>query len=522
MIWAFDNKVIYYNLSDGTYYYNVTSLDVLNNSYYSATRSVTFEYVTPQDNSYSYQYQVVTGQPNVIYSNFTLNVAPSLILLVYNGTNYVPSATQYGSNYILNATVIAPATMTNTTTSFYYLFTINGVNYTTSSNIQFVYPISLSTNCSGNYNLINISNFDEQTLNNISGTVEYVLNLQNQNNEVASIYGNATGANIQLCSVQSLASSYLNYNLQLRYYAEDYVYKTYNIQSASVSNLPLSIPLYYMPINNGTQFKLNYVDFNYLTYPGAIIQIQRQYLGENVYRTVEIPKLDNNGKTTGTFNTNNIRYKLVVMNGGTILDTFDNVFPSCQNVILGTCELDLRGAEVIPSSTTGDFTYTLVKTNTSLTLTYNIPSGTPRTIEFRTAQNSRFLQNISTCTSSVFASGGTITCGYNATIGDSIIDTEIINSDGSHLYGTVGVSEDLSSFFMLNNYFIAFILILSLALMFVSSGVVLVLISVISLVFSALIFLLRKDLLTLGGSLGWIVVAAVIIIYKISQREERT
>jgi hypothetical protein len=46
---------------------------------------------------------------------------------------------------------------------------------------------------------------------------------------------------------------------------------------------------------------------------------------------------------------------------------------------------------------------------------------------------------------------------------------------------------------------------------------------VIGILFLALIFLLKgSDLFMIAGSIGWLIVGAGLIIYKISQKEERT
>lgn len=476
------------------------------------------------ENTVNYTSTILESQTNNIIGNFTLPVSPSSIVLNYNGTNYAPSISIAGNIYTLTNNLISPIVNTDINASFYYIFIVNGTSINSTVFNQTITNVVLTTNCSGGYNFLNISNYDEETLLQTSGVVEYTLNLLSNSNEISSLNGTNTGTNITLCVSQNLSNSYTNYNLQLRYYLNGiYLYKTYNIQNSLTNNLPIEIPLYFLNVTAGTQFKINYVDFNYLTYPNAIMQIQRQYLSENIYRTVEIPKLDNNGKAIGSFNTNNIRYKIIVINNGVILDTFNDIFPVCQNIVLGQCELNLRGVQTNPSSTTGDFTYTLSKTNDTVILTYIIPSGTPRTVEFITNQDSRFINNITSCSSSIFASGGTINCPYNETIGDSIISTHVNISDGTNLYGQIQISEDLSGFYLLNNFFIAFILILTLVLMFISSGVMLLMISAVGLIFLSLIFLLKGfGLTTLAGSIGWLIVAVVIAIYKISQKEERT
>jgi hypothetical protein len=170
-----------------------------------------------------------------------------------------------------------------------------------------------------------------------------------------------------------------------------------------------------------------------------------------------------------------------------------------------------------------DFTYSLVQTNNSVTLTYVIPSGVPRLTTFTTQQNSRFLSNISACSSSVYSSGGTITCGYNATIGDSTINMQISQDENVTLYGQVLVAEDLSSFYLLNNYFIGAILMIVLGLIFVSSGLMMIVSAVIGILFLGIVFLLKGvGLTTIATSIIWLIIGAVILAYKISKKEDRT
>jgi hypothetical protein len=517
---------LYTNTNNGVFNWNVYSCGqtvTATSLCHWATSNWTFSASPLVVNNVTYQSPVIELQPNVITGNFTFGVNPDFVILNYNGVSYTPSVVASGYNYIATSTVVAPNVNSLQNISFNYIISIGGINYTSEIFNQTVIEVVLTTNCVGNYSVLNLLNYDEESLETMNGTVEYALSILTNNNQLALLTGNITGTNVSLCSTQNLSNNYSTYGLQLRFYASGFLYKTYNVQMASTLNLPITIPLYYLNNTIGTQFKINYVDFNYLVYPGAIMQIQRQYLSQNLYNTVEIPILDSNGKTTGSFNTNNIRYKIIIINNGVILDTFNDVFPVCQSVILGTCELTLRGVKPTPVSSVGDFSYTLIKTNTSIVLTFIIPSGTPRTINLITEQSSRFLNNVSNCDVSIFASGGTLTCGYNETIGDSIIAAQIINSDGSHLYSNIQVSEDLSSFYLLNNYLIGFILILDLALIFIASGTLLIIIAVIGILFMGLIFLLRGvDWFTLAGSLGWIVVAAIIIIYRISQKEEKT
>lgn len=480
------------------------------------------------ENSIGYNNNVTAGQLNTITASFTTTAAPTSITLHYNGTSYSPTISSIGSDtYVATASVYAPAVPVTQNISFYYVAVVSGVTIQTNSRQQTVQTINLSTSCSpGTYQFINITNFDEETLNSMNGTVEFTLDLTSNNVVIATTNGTATGTNVAFCSDQNLTASTANYNLQLRYYAPNYLYKTYNVLQGSTSDLPIRLNLYYLNNTAGFKFNIYYQDFNYLTHPGALIQIQRQYLNLNTYNTVEIPITDSSGTAQGSFDTNNIRYKIIVIDGGVVIDTFENIFPVCQNIVLGQCNLYLRGqqASTTPTTTTGnDFDYTLVRTDTSLILTYTIPSGTPKTVQFLTDQFSRFLNNISDCNQVIFASGGTITCPYNLTVGDSLINAQVLVNGNQSYSGQILVPENANASFGLNNYFIAFVLVLLLGLIFMSSGMMIVIAAVVGVLFLGLVFLINgTDLISTGLSVVWLIIAALLIIYKISQKEEHT
>lgn len=480
------------------------------------------------DNSVTYSSPIVSSDYANFTANFSLGTSPTNVLFNYNNLNYTPSISVDGYDYIITNNLNVPNVSVDTNFSFYYIFTINGNDYISNSRNQTVQTIIISTICNNVtfiYPILNLTNYGEEdteitTL--INGTVDYDFNIINNGVQIAQFNGTSNGTVIHICTNHNLSASSGALNLQLRYYAPGYMFKTYNIQNGSLSSIPFNINLYYLNNTIGNSFIINYVDFNYLEHPGAIIQIQREYLSLHTFYVVEIPVIADNGGSQANFNTHNIRYKLIVIEKGKILDIFNNVFPICQSPILGTCVLDLRGNEVITPGISEDFTYTLNKSGNIVSLTYIIPSGTSRTVRLTTVQNSRFIDGITNCNQSIFASGGTINCAYNNTIGDSEINVQI-NTGTQTLYGTLGVAEDLQGFFLLNNYVIAFIMLLTLVLMFISSSAVMLIISVIGLIYLGLIFLLKGvNITVIATSLVWLVIAIVLALIKISNKEEKT
>jgi len=447
------------------------------------------------------------------------------VVLNYNNTNYTSSILANGNNYIFTNTITTPIVSTDTNISFYYLINIGEIIQTQSYN-QTIQNVNITTTCPDVYDLINMTNYDEETLNQISANTEFTLSLLNINEEVLStVYGNQSGASVQFCSNVNLSSSSSLYKLEVRYWKDGYFYKTYNIEPTAVTNLPISIDLYHLNQSKGTEFKIYYKDYKYLEHSGAIIQIQRQYLDENLYRIVEIPLITDDGSTTGSFSTNGVKYKLIVIENGVVLDIFENIFAKCQNLVLGTCEIKINGDDDQETVDEDDFSYTIEEGNNTFTITYIIPSGTPKSVSLILNQSSRFLDDISSCIQTVYASGGTLTCGYNNTLGDSDLQIEIVVNDEVAIQGNVLVTQDINTTFLSNNFFIAFILLLTLALMFVSSGTMLVLSGLVGLFFLGFIWLINMKSLNItliGSSVAWLLLAGIILVIRISMKEDRT
>jgi hypothetical protein len=239
----------------------------------------------------------------------------SSVILNYSGTLYTPTIITSGQTYFINTQTIVPAVASDSVVNFSYIIDTGSEKIYSLVHPQNISNIEIIAVCnSSNYQLLNITNYDEDLLTSLSGTVQYKFSLTNNNLLLTTLSGNSTGTNIGICSIINLSTSSAKYSLELRYYNSNnlYFYETYNVENGAISSLPLTIPLYFLNTSSGVQFKINYVDFNYFNHPGAIIQMQRQYLSENIYRVIEIPKIGDNGQSVGSFNTNNIRYKIII------------------------------------------------------------------------------------------------------------------------------------------------------------------------------------------------------------------
>ncbi len=479
------------------------------------------------ENEIKYDKTIFESEKHTIIGNFTINPQPKSITLHYNGEVIIPNVTsQDNSVYIASVSPLAPIVDETRNITNYFEFEIGSEKFNSTEFFQTIIDVELSTNCAGKFNVLNLTNYNEETLALMSAKNEYILNLiDGSGNTISKLSGNFTGQTISLCSNINISELSSYYNLQVRYYADNFTYKTYNIESTRTTNLPISIPLYHLSENRSFLFEINYKDWKYFEHPGAILQIQRQYLEEDAYRTVEIPLIDSEGNSKASFDTRNIKYKLVAVENGKILDIFNNVFPQCQSDLYEVCQMDLRGSQEPETFLSEDFIYRIESDNDGYILTYSIPSGKPASVSFETEQESVFIDSISNCSKTIFGSSGTIRCGINKTVGDSVVDIKVKKNDELMAYGSSRKAQEAQELFFTNNFFLAFILLLTLILMFVGNAVMMVISSVVGIFYLALVMLITSDsinILTGATSLAWLLLAAIILIYRISKKEDKT
>ncbi|MCK4501292.1 hypothetical protein KAU11_12400, partial [Candidatus Babeliales bacterium] len=168
-----------------------------------------------------------------------------------------------------------------------------------------------------------------------------------------------------------------------------------------------------------------------------------------------------------------------------------------------------------------DFTYSVSSVDETITTIFSIPSGTPSIINILLTLTDTF-GNVSVCNQTITSSAGSIDCTYLDTIGDSIIQLEIKKDNELQAIQSYIIYEDGAVDFLDNNFFIVFILALSLIGMAFSSPEWIVMNAVMTLLLAGSLWLLNGLNFVMGlGSLIWLVVGAGIIIMKLSKQEDR-
>lgn len=474
--------------------------------------------------------------------NFELNIQASetitQVLLNYNGTNFVSNILSLGGGLNkITTTIQIPSFDVNSNVTFFYNISTSSVSgIITQEQMQEVRILNVG-NCTAFSNLLmNLSLFDEKTLESINGTIEFDLEILNPSddsilNKLSTIFEDIS--TVSVCADLNLSAGNYIYSLELRYFSQafnsttfSHVPEFYHIQKADVSGLPQIINLYDLAVNESTEFTISYRDDNYLARENVLLQIQRKYVAEGIFRVIEIPITSSEGQAVGHFDLNNYKYKITVTQDGEVLNVFDNPSIRCESELSGICEIILKGSAPTPSadfvSDLENFFYTITQTNNSVIVDFTIPTGESKLVNIEMVQTSAFTDPIIICNQSILSSAGQIECEITPSIGDSSVDINIVSDGTPKGLLKATFQEDLNASFLLNNYFIGAIMLMTLILMFVSSPQLMIGASVFGLVFLGMIFLLKSSTIGLGlGAIAWLIVSSVIILSKLNKKAEQ-
>lgn len=390
-------------------------------------------------------------------------------------------------------------------------------------------------NCTSFSNLLfNISLYDEDAQTLLNGTV------QNTSIKVSIELINSTGLQLSnysynfnqvnpvvLCS-QSVADS-SNYTLNgiIEYSSSGRFTEYYYFQNYSFNSLDNLIYLYDLSTTTGQIFKIIYKDTNFVPVTGALINLQRRYIDEGKYKTVEQPKTGAEGYTIGHLVTNDVVYNIIVMKNGVVLATFEDVVAECQTPSLSTCQINLNsyGTSSIPSgfSNINDVTYDLDYNATSrvVDLTYAITSGVSATVIL----NVSLYDSLGTtliCADSLSASGGDLSCNIPTTFGNGTAIIKVYKNGKEIANAVVKLKNDSRDIYGNNIILLAMIFFLVIVGIGASSdspmimGITIIL-GAVCLV--ALNILYSPSIIGAGATILWFIIVVVIVMIKGGRKE---
>ena len=476
---------------------------------------------------------------------FTLNVSVltgfriSAIDLIYNNTAFSSDFTEYDTNEF-SATFDndIPLVTADVNMTFFWNITLeNGFSQTTTTHNQTVNNLVFDDCSAGTYLVFNFTMLDEtdqsfltggsqNTSMNIDLTISR-LNLAELPFNFSQAYAYVNPA--QVCTNVDLGSARFRADAIIKYESLNRFSEFYNIQNYTLTNSTTNnnINLYNLNSSLGQEFKITYKDQNFELVPGAIIQIQRQYIDEGVFKTIEIPLISSAGYTIAHLIRSDAIYNLIILKDGKVLDSFTNIVANCQNPTFTDCEININSfaTGISPEDFTvgDDFSTTLTydRTTRLVSATYVIPSGVSAT----TTLNVTLFDALGTsavCADSLFAAGGTLSCTVPIGFGnESSIMVKIFSGGEEKVYSVMSVKQDPADLYGGSLIFLAVTILLLIVGMSVTDNpmvlgfmliVGLVILSVLNLVYTT-------SWIGKGATLLWFVVAVIIVLVKGSNRQ---
>lgn len=471
------------------------------------------------------------------FENFSLYIIKSSsinvnnITLNYAGTDYSSSVYSSGNNVqgIKELFISNPASDTNNT--LYFSIGLNdGTVINTTNGYQMVRSVSIDDCSTKPYKFLNLTLLDEGNQSSIYGEIEVDLHIINSITyqdilNLSADYTNVTGKNF--CSNQYLNQSGFLLTATIRYSASNYSAEFYNIQRSDLEEYPKTYYLYDLNSDDSTPFKITYRGDNLVGVDGAILQLQRQYVSEGVYKTVEAPLTSSDSTAVVHIDTNTHLYKVTFVKNGVVLNTFDNLVFSCQSILTGECTLELDSSVIPPNSVSleslQDFSYSITSSidNQTITLSYSVPSGTTSTVQVL-ANQTDIVGTETICNTTISSAAGSIECNYNQSIENSYINYYVYKDGKLIAQKAYVVEDDVRTDFGGDNYFILVIFVISLIFMAILSPEWIVLNVIISVIIGGATWLIRGMDFVLGlGTVAWLIFVGVIIIIKMAQKEDQ-
>lgn len=468
--------------------------------------------------------------------------------LQYNNTNYNAMVDQIaGQNYSLSRTINIDNLLTSTAIPFFWNITLASTPGTFVSNVHtqqvgiLTFSLGTAGACGVNTDLIlNYSIKDEDLntyLNGLPSSANLSVGLDlttigtntliAQYNHTFYILNATTPAQVCITTGIINQSSY-RLDVSATYIATDHVQEYHNIQNHTLTNNTIfrDIPLLDLLTTRAQQFLITYKDANFIPVAEALIQIDRQYLGDGVFRTVEIPKTDSDGRTIASFVLNDEVYTIYVYKNGVLLATFQNVRAFCSNTATGDCRINLNaqttGTQALTTNNYLNISYALdyIQATRTVTFYFTTTDGTTKFIELNVTKFDPYL-NQSLCYTSITGSSGLLNCPISASVGNITIQANVY-ADHTFLTNAIfNLNINQQQARSVGIYVLVFLLIVSIPLLAFSSMVGTLIFFIVGLILAGFL-----ALLDFGGYVGatsafmWFVIAAGVLIWKLTHRED--
>lgn len=515
--------IAYYNNSTGNY--------KVNSSNYS------FSVVPIAEVSTTYNSFVLEGSAEQFATNVSIisTERMSTVYFVWNNTLYSVVPVEYITNYwYLPYNLTIPNVNANSNVSFYWSIRLeSGLIYNTTSINQTVYNLGLD-NCGSNTNQIfNLTMKDETTQLTLNGTTDNTtirisVSLDSINGQIvnySTLFNQTNPARV--CLNYPVNTSSLLMDATIEYTSSSRFVEFYNIKDYVLTNITQSqnITLYNLKESEGQEYRITYKGLDFVPVNDLIIQVQRKYIDEGVFKTIEIPMSGTNGYTIAHLVTNDVVYNLIFMKDGEVLDTFMDVIATCQNPSFTTCEINLNalvgGTDLFGLINEDDF-FSSLSYNTQtkeISSTFGITSGVSGTTQLQVYLLDNF-GTTSVCNDTLVAAGGTLSCTVPNGFGNATVQAKVLLNGELRREGFISMNPLPKEQYAGMLIFMAIVMVLFIVGIAIQDNPMIMgaflILGLFILV--ALNFVYSTSWIGAGATVLWFVIAVVVIMIKGGKR----
>ena len=476
-----------------------------------------------------------TTEGNLEDFSSIINVLSSLTvsqsILIHNGTQYTGESFLVGDlTTIRKLNLLIPKISADTNITFYWDITLSDdtqINLTTHN--QTVYDLALD-NCSVYTNkILNLTLYDEEIQNKINSSavdveLEIAVNIYSSDRTTLILnLSNQYDTNpTAICLSKNLSgSSSYSMDSTIRYTSTGYANEYYNIVKLILTNdtETQNIKLYNLNFSDSTEFQLTFIGGDYIAVEKALVYVERQYIAENTFKTVELPLTDTNGQTIIHLVKNDIIYNFRIVKDGSVLGSFNNMIAFCEDFTIGDCKINLNAFDSVQEIFNPDIfgiTFTTPvynETQDKVSFNFLAVDGTTKTVLMEVTRNDIF-GNRSVCNSTLVSSGGTISCNIDPNIDESVLRINIYVDELQISTDTVKLD---TSGYGEGGYLVFFIMAITIILMFSGSKTGILIGIILSFAAAIGLNIITSDLIGVGASGLWLLVIIFISIWKLNK-----
>ena len=490
-------------------------------------------------NSITFNAQTTEGSSEDFSANITLADGESIssAFLNYNGTMDASEITTFSTSIILDNQLDVPNLDQDANVTFFWEVTLVSGEVNTSSNNQSILSLGLDNCTEFGVLILNYTLRDEETQLFLDGdgqntTMEIDVTVSTLANNIEVIkfsqdYNQTNPA--QVCMKNdTLNNSQFRMDVQTRYESKDRVSEFHNIQNFTLTNssVPQNINLFDLKSTDAQVFKIIFKDKNFLPVESALIDIQRKYIAEGVFKSVEIPLTDRDGTTVTNLVLNEVIYTIIVSKEGTILGTFDNRIAICDNLLTGDCLISLNelteGQNIEDFETFGGLSFlpSINQDTRTIRIIFTTADGSSSNVKVNTTKADN-LGTTQVCIDSLVSSTGTLSCTIPESVGNVTV-TSVLTADGEPIRTfQFTLVQDPQEVFGGSGLMMALVFVMAMPFLFITDPRGIIIGSIMGLIVVAMLGLyVSGAFLAIGSSVLWLVVVGAIGIYKISEREK--